>query len=142
MKIFDIRFSMDLHVLRCPEHDLTDFRKCLSICRPEWMSQKYFWHGVSRNNVWKLMKLYIQLNLNIIWHWLEFGTYRSRSFDVVRNYWFFFNTVVYDKFRGIVPYTNCFKQTFWILNYLFKTAIALTCVIFVYMGAVPPIKGK
>ena len=23
---------MDLHVLRCPEHDLTIFRKCLSVC--------------------------------------------------------------------------------------------------------------
>ena len=31
-KIFHIRFSMDLHVLRCSEHDLTMFRKCLSVC--------------------------------------------------------------------------------------------------------------
>ena len=32
-KIFDIRFSMDLHVLRCPEHDLTIFLEnvCLSV---------------------------------------------------------------------------------------------------------------
>ena len=32
VKIFDFRFSMALHVLRCPEHDLTIFRKCLSVC--------------------------------------------------------------------------------------------------------------
>ena len=31
-KIFDVRFSINLHVLRCPEHDLTIFRKCPSIC--------------------------------------------------------------------------------------------------------------
>ena len=29
-KIFDFWFSMNLYVLKCPEHDLTIFRKCLS----------------------------------------------------------------------------------------------------------------
>ena len=29
-KIFDFRFSMDLHVLRCPEQDLI-IRKCLPV---------------------------------------------------------------------------------------------------------------
>ena len=37
-KIFDFRFLMDLHVLRYPQHDLTIFRKCLSVC----MSPKFF----------------------------------------------------------------------------------------------------
>ena len=32
VKIFHIRFSINLHVLRCPEHDSTIFRKCLSVC--------------------------------------------------------------------------------------------------------------
>ena len=32
VKIFEFRFSMDLHVLGYPEHDLTIFRKCLSVC--------------------------------------------------------------------------------------------------------------
>ena len=32
MKIFDIRFSMDLHVLRCPEQDLTIFSIRPPIC--------------------------------------------------------------------------------------------------------------
>ena len=32
MQIFDLRFLMDLHVLGCPEHDLTIFAKCLSVC--------------------------------------------------------------------------------------------------------------
>ena len=32
VKILDVRFSMDLHILRCPEHDLNIFRKrCLSV---------------------------------------------------------------------------------------------------------------
>ena len=31
-KIFDFLFSIDFDVLRCPEHDLTIFRKCLSVC--------------------------------------------------------------------------------------------------------------
>ena len=42
-KIFNIRFSMDLYVLRCPEHDLTIFRKCLSVC----MSPKFCGHCIS-----------------------------------------------------------------------------------------------
>ena len=56
-KIVDFRFSMDLHVLRCPEHDLTIFRKCLSVCRSVCLSacilyiflriQWYFWFYLS-----------------------------------------------------------------------------------------------
>ena len=38
-KILDNRFSMDLHVSRCPEHDLSIFRKRLSVC----MSPKILW---------------------------------------------------------------------------------------------------
>ena len=32
MKIFDSRFLVDLHVLGCPEHEFTIFRKCLCVC--------------------------------------------------------------------------------------------------------------
>ena len=32
MKILNFRFLMDLHVLGCPEHDLTISGKCLSVC--------------------------------------------------------------------------------------------------------------
>ena len=32
VKIFDIQFLMDLQVLGCPEHDLTIYGKCLSVC--------------------------------------------------------------------------------------------------------------
>ena len=35
VKIFDFRFLMDLHVLGCPEHEFTIFRKCLCVC--VWM---------------------------------------------------------------------------------------------------------
>ena len=31
-QIFDFRFLMDLHALGCPEHDLTIFGQCLSVC--------------------------------------------------------------------------------------------------------------
>ena len=36
VQIFDFRFLMDLHVLGCPEHDLTIFGKCLSVCLTVW----------------------------------------------------------------------------------------------------------
>ena len=77
-------FRCRLHVLSCPEHDLTIFRKCLSVC----ISPKFCGHCISRTNARKLMKLFIQLHLDIIWCWLDFGAYRSRSSDVVRNFWF------------------------------------------------------
>ena len=32
--------------------------------------------------------IYIQFHLDIIWCWLDFGAYRSRSSGVVRNLWF------------------------------------------------------
>ena len=32
MQLFDFRFLIDLHVLGCPENDLTTFGKCLSVC--------------------------------------------------------------------------------------------------------------
>ena len=32
VKIFDLRFLTDLHVLGLPEHDFTVFTKCLSVC--------------------------------------------------------------------------------------------------------------
>ena len=56
-KIFDFRFSMDLHVLRCPEHDLTIFRKCLSVCLSVCLPVLFCGHCMSRTNERKLMKL-------------------------------------------------------------------------------------
>ena len=53
----------DFRVLGFPEQDLTIFRKCLSVC----MSPKFCGHCISRTNAWKLIKLYIQLDLDIIW---------------------------------------------------------------------------
>ena len=32
IKIFDLQFWIDLHVLGCPEHDLITSGKCLSVC--------------------------------------------------------------------------------------------------------------
>ena len=58
-KISNIRFWMDLHVLRCTKHDLIILRKCLSVC----MSLKFCEHCISRTNAQKLIKLHIQLYL-------------------------------------------------------------------------------
>ena len=63
---------------------ISPFLECLSIC----MSSKFCGHCISRTNSQKLMKLYIQLHLDTIWCWLHSGPYRSRSSDVVRNFWF------------------------------------------------------
>ena len=68
-KVSDLRkfstsgFRWNLHALRCPEHDLNIFRKSLSAC----MSPKYCGRCISKINSRKLMKLYIQLHLDIIW---------------------------------------------------------------------------
>ena len=32
VKVFDLRIFVDLHALGCPEHDVTMFRKCPSVC--------------------------------------------------------------------------------------------------------------
>ena len=61
-KIFDCWFSMDLHVLRGPEYDLTIFKKCLSVCTPP----KFCGHCTSKSNGRKLLKLYIQLHFSVI----------------------------------------------------------------------------
>ena len=55
---------------------------CLYVCLQNFVDT------ISRNNARKLMKIYIQLHLDIIWCWLGFSAYRSRSSDAVRNWWF------------------------------------------------------
>ena len=87
-KIFKICFSNVFLVLRCPEHGLTIFRKCLSVGLAFYMSLKFYGHCILGTNAWKLMKLYIQFHLDVIWCWLDFGTYRSKGDDVARNFWF------------------------------------------------------
>ena len=49
------------YVLRCPVHDLTIFRKCLSVCTPP----KFRGLCISRTNGQKLTKIYIQLHFYI-----------------------------------------------------------------------------
>ena len=48
------------------------------------LSSKFCEHCISRTNPWKLMKLYIQLHLDMIWCWLDFSVYRSRRSAAVR----------------------------------------------------------
>ena len=71
---------MDLHVLRCPEHDLTIFRKCLSVSRSVYMyvCLQTFVNTItlSRSNAQKVTKLYNQLHLDKIWSWLDIGGHR------------------------------------------------------------------
>ena len=66
---------------------------CLSVCMLVCMSPKFCGHCISRTNSWKLIKLYIQLHLQIVCGLLDFGAHHSRSSDVTRNF-DFFNTVV------------------------------------------------
>ena len=74
--------------LRFPEHDLTIFWKCMSVCRSACMSPKFCGHCISKTNARKLTKLYIQLHVDILWCWLDFVAYRLKSSDAVWNLWF------------------------------------------------------
>ena len=60
---------MNLHALRCPEHDLIIF---LSVCMPP----KFCGHLSSRINAWKLMKLHARMLFDINWCLLVFSLYR------------------------------------------------------------------
>ena len=62
-KIFDNRFSMDLDVLRRPEHDLGIFRKFLSVGLSVCMCPKFCGHCISRTHARELMKLYIKFTV-------------------------------------------------------------------------------
>ena len=48
VKIFDFRLSMDLHVLRCPEHDFLIFKIYLSV----WCETQILW-PYERKNRWR-----------------------------------------------------------------------------------------
>ena len=102
-KIFGIRFLMDLHVLRCPEHDLIIFRKCLSVC----MSPKHCRHCILRANAWKLLKLNIQLNHDIIWYWLDWciSLKKFRCFSKILTS---LTQLCRTKLRAIVPNADYF----------------------------------
>ena len=65
----------------CPSVGLSHLSICL-------YASKILWTLYSRTNERKLMKLYIQLHLYVVWSSLDFGVYRSRSSDVIRNFWF------------------------------------------------------
>ena len=55
---------MDLHVLRCPDHEWTIFRKCLSVCLHVCL--KNFEDIMSQELVSEIDKLYIELQLDIL----------------------------------------------------------------------------
>ena len=50
IKIFDFWFLMDLHVLECPEHDVTISGKCQSICDKDFAAHvaEELMHRISR----------------------------------------------------------------------------------------------
>ena len=76
-KIFDILFSMDLLVLRCPEHDLTTFRKCLSIC----VGLKFFGCASAGTNEHNFLKIYHCFPLNMNYNILTFIVYVGTVFS-------------------------------------------------------------
>ena len=80
VKIFHFRFLMDLHVLECPEHDLTISGSCLSVC--VW--QKFYGKCSSRTNAQNFMKFYNQFYPNINWCLSAFDKNRSIDGIVVK----------------------------------------------------------
>ena len=54
---FNFRFLMDLHVLGCPEHDLTISGKCQSVCL--CVLEKIFGKCSSKTNAQNLIKFHI-----------------------------------------------------------------------------------
>ena len=51
MQIFDFRFLLDLHVLGCPEQDLTISGKCLPVCLSACLCDKNFVASVAREQM-------------------------------------------------------------------------------------------
>ena len=122
---------MDFHASKCSEHDFTIFRKCLSVC----MSPNFCGHCISRTNAWKFMKLYIQLPIDIIWYWLDFSEYRSRSSDVVRNVWFLHSGIGQNCVE-LYLIGMIISQSFWNSKHLFIIVVVGLYVTFVCMGAI------
>ena len=56
---------MDLYVLGCPENNLTISIKCLSVCLPMCLEQKFWSKCSSRTNTQILMKFHIQCYPNV-----------------------------------------------------------------------------
>ena len=111
IEIIDTRFLKGLYVLRCFKNDLTNFRKCLSVCKYIWFQN--FVDTVSQELMLKLMKLEIQLRLDIIWCWLDFGTYRSRSSAVIRNFWFPQHSNIGQNCEQLYLIRIILSQSFW-----------------------------
>ena len=120
-KIFDIRFSMDLHILRCPEHNLIIFRKCLSVCIPP----KFCGHCNSRINARKLMKLHAQMLFDINWCWLVFGVYRFIGGAAMQIFFLDFGIFTIIKITGSIAW-NCTILYVW-HTYKKKTFVSLWC---------------
>ena len=66
---------MDLHVLRCSEHELTIFRKSLSVYLSVYLYACLKNFVDTRANARKVPKLNIQLHLNTNWCCLDIGRY-------------------------------------------------------------------
>ena len=82
----------------CLKRDLPIFRKCLSV----FMSPKYCGHCISRTDARKLMKLYIQLHLYIIW------CISLKKFRCCLNFFISLKQWYGRKLRAVVPNTNYF----------------------------------
>ena len=81
--IFDFRFLIDLHILGCPDHDMTISGKCLSVRLSVCMRQKFYGKCSSRINAQNFMKLYILSYTTINWCLSTFGENRSTGGAVI-----------------------------------------------------------
>lgn len=73
VKSFDFHFLIHMHVLLHPEHDITIIGKCLSTC-PVYNFCDF---SIPRTKAWNLIKLKIQLDLDIDLCWT--GLYTDRG---------------------------------------------------------------
>ena len=87
VQIFEFWFLKNLHILGCPDHDLTIYGICLSVCLDVWtcicMWQKFCDRSSLTTNAQNFMKLYILNFITINWCLLTFEENRSTGGVVI-----------------------------------------------------------
>ena len=86
----------------------------------------YSWTN-ARNSI----KLYIQFHLDIIWCWLDFGVYRSRSSGVIRIFLFLLHSGIGQNSVQLYLTGIILSQSFWNSKHLFIIAVVRSYKIFV-----------
>ena len=127
-------FLMDLFVLKCHEHDLSIYRKCLSVDLSDaCMSPKFCGHCVSRTNARKFMKLCsVAPWYNFVL--IRFWCYRLRNSDVIWNFWFLKCSVIEQNCMILNLIRFIVSQSFLNSKHLFIIAIVKSYTILYVWG--------